>query len=220
MVATDKTTSQDDAEGKEFAKGAKDRTRHYYTKKVLLEERKLGAAQKKGIPTRRVNTVSTNVPQRKSENKGILLQTILPVIVTQKGTGKSVKTYTFYDNGSSGCFLTENLRNCLEATSTKTQLQLGTLHGQSVVDSAVVEELIMSDPNGTNPIELPRAYTTNKIPVQHEQIPTREVVGRIDHLKEIAGEIPLYDQELDIGLLIGNNCPTALVPLKEMVPSL
>ncbi|XP_067031489.1 uncharacterized protein [Acropora muricata] len=88
----------------------------------------------------------------------------------------------------------------------------------SVVDSAVVEELIVSDPNGTNPIELPRAYTTNEIPVQHEQIPTREVVGRIDHLKEIAGEIPLYDQELDIGLLIGNNCPTALVPLK-VVPN-
>ena len=87
------------------------------------------------------------------------------MIVTQKGTSKSVKTYAFYDNGSAGCFLTENLKNRLEATSTKTQLQLGTMHGQSVVDSAVVEELIVSDPNGTNPIQLPRAYTTNEIPV-------------------------------------------------------
>ena len=112
--------------------------------------------------------MSTNVPQRKSENKGILLQTILPVIVTQRGTSKSVKTYTFYDNGSSGCFLTENQKNRLEAASTKTQLQLGTMHGQSIVDSAVVEELIVSDPNGANPIELPRTYTTNEIPVQHE----------------------------------------------------
>ena len=140
--------------------------------------------------TVRVNTVTTNVPQRKSKKKGILLQTILPVIVTQKGTSKSVKTYAFYDNGSSGCFLTENVRNRLEAASTKTQLQLGTMHGQSVVDSAVVKELIVSDPNGSNPIELPRAYTTNKIPVQHEQIPTSEIADRIDHLKEIAGEIP------------------------------
>ena len=76
----------------------------------------------------------------------------------------------------------------------------------------------MSDPNGANPIELPRTYTTNEIPVQHEQIPTREIVDHIDHLKEIAGEIPLYDQELDTGLLIGSNCPTALVPLK-VVPN-
>ena len=140
------------------------------------------------------------------------------MIVTQKGTSKSVKTYAFYDNGSSGYFLTENLKGRLEATSTKTQLQLGTMHGQSVVDSAVVEELIVSDPNGTNPIELPRAYTTNEIPVQHEQITTRDIVGRIDHLKEIAGEIPLYNQELDTGLLIRNNCPIALVPLK-VVPN-
>ena len=76
----------------------------------------------------------------------------------------------------------------------------------------------MSDSNGTNPIKLPRTYTTNEIPVQHEQTPTREIVGRIDHLKEIAGEIPLHDQELDIGLLIGGYCPTALVPLK-IVPN-
>lgn len=67
-------------------------------------------------------------------------------------------------------------------------------------------------------IELPRTYTTNEIPVEHEQVPTREIVSRIDHLKEVAGEIPLYDQELDIGLLIGGYCPTALVPLK-IVPN-
>ena len=76
----------------------------------------------------------------------------------------------------------------------------------------------MSDPNGTNTIELPRAYTTNEIPVQHGQITTREIVGRIDHIKGIVPEIPLYDHELDTGLLIGNNCPTALVPLK-VVPN-
>ena len=91
------------------------------------------------------------------KKKGILLQTILPVIITQKGTSKSVKTYASYDNESSGCFLSENHKNCLEAASTKTQLQLATMLGQSIVDSAVVEELIVSDPNGTNPIELPRA---------------------------------------------------------------
>ena len=91
LVATDKTTFQDNAEGKELARGAKDRTRHYYTKKVLQEERN---PNEEAV---RVNTVSTNVPQRKSENQGILLQTILPVIVTQRGTSKSVITYAFYD---------------------------------------------------------------------------------------------------------------------------
>lgn len=57
----------------------------------------------------------TNVPQKKSEN--MLLQTILPVTVTQRGTSKSVKTYAFCDNGSSGCFLTVDLKNRLEPSS-------------------------------------------------------------------------------------------------------
>ena len=91
------------------------------------------------------------------------------------------------------------------------------MHGQSVVDSAVVKDFILSDRNGTNPIELARTYTTKEIPVQHAQIPMREIVHRSDHLKEIAGEILLYDQELDIGLEIRNNCPTALVPLKVVL---
>ena len=46
-----------------------------------------------------------------------------------------------------------------------------------------------------------------------QQIPTPEIVSCIEQLKEIASEIPAYDPELEIGLLIGSNCPNALVPL-------
>ena len=33
----------------------------------------------------------------------------LPVLITDKNTNKTVKTYAFYDDGSGGCFLTEHL---------------------------------------------------------------------------------------------------------------
>ena len=148
----------------------------------------------------------------------ILLQTILPVVVTQKGTNKAVKTYAFYDNGSAGCFITECLRTRLAATSTGTKIQLGTMHGQSLVDSAIVKDLVVTDLNGRNTVELPRAYTRQEIPADTEQIPTPEIVSRIEHLKEIASEIPVYDPELEIGLLIGSNCPNALIPL-SVVPN-
>ena len=90
------------------------------------------------------------------------------------------------------------------------------MHGQSLVDSAVVKDLVVTDLNGCSPVELPRAFTRNDIPVSHEQIPTPEIVSRIEHLREIANQIPAYDHELDIGLLIGSNCPTALVPLSAV----
>ena len=98
----------------------------------------------------------------------------------------------------------------LLATSTVTKIQLGTMHGQSLVDSAIVKDLVVTD---LNPVELPRAYTRQEIPADTEQIPTPEIVSRIEHLKEIASEIPVYDPELEIGLLIGSNCPNALIPL-------
>ena len=40
----------------------------------------------------------------------------------------------------------------------------------------------------------------------------------IEHLKEIASEMPVYDPELEIRLLIGSNCPNPLVPL-SVVPT-
>ena len=106
----------------------------------------------------------------------------------------------------------------LLATSTVTKIQLGTMHGQSLVDSAIVKDLVVTDFNGKNPVELPRAYTRQEIPADTEQIPTPEIVSRIEHLKEIASEIPVYDPELEIGLLIGSNCPNALIPL-SVVPN-
>ena len=106
----------------------------------------------------------------------------------------------------------------LLATSTVTKIQLGTMHGQSLVDSAIVKDLVVTDLNGKNPVELPRAYTRQEIPADTEQIPTPEIVSHIEHLKEIASEIPVYDPELEIGLLIGSNCPNTLIPL-SVVPN-
>lgn len=64
------------------------------------------------------------------------------------------------------------------------------MHGQSLVDSAIVKDLIMNNLNSKSPVELPRAYTRQEILANHEQIPTPEIVSRIGHLKKIASEIP------------------------------
>ena len=69
----------------------------------------------------------TDIPQNGNKQE-IILQAIIPVLVTNKANNKALKIYAFYDNGSVGCFLTENLRHRLEAPGTKTTLQLGTMH--------------------------------------------------------------------------------------------
>lgn len=78
-------------------------------------------------------------------NESAILHAILPVRVKTKGNTKSVITYAFYDNGSGGCFLTENLREQLGVDGERTELQLGTVHGQSLVTTTVVHDLVVTD---------------------------------------------------------------------------
>ena len=75
------------------------------------------ADEKLNGKTAKVNNACTDIPHN-DNNEDIILQAILPVIVKQKETNKAVKTYAFYDNGSVGCFLTESLKNHLEAAGT------------------------------------------------------------------------------------------------------
>ena len=216
MVATEKNTFHEVAERNEYVKSAKDRTLRYCTKTASRQRKKTvpvtpTAVKNASEKTVRVNNACTDIPQ--DSNEVTILQTILPVLITDKNTNKTVKSYAFYDNGSGGCFLTERLRKRLEVPGTKTALQLGEMHGQSLVERTVLEDLVITDLNGKCPIELPRAYTRDEIPVDLDQIPAPKIVRLLNHLEEIASEIPAYDSSIDISLLIGSNCPAALASL-------
>ena len=67
--------------------------------------------------------------------------------------------YSRYDNGSSGCFLTENLRERIGVDSKRSELQLSTMHGQSLVPTTVVNDLVVTDMRNENPVEIPQSYT-------------------------------------------------------------
>ncbi len=143
----------------------------------------------------------------------VVLHSILPVTVSQKGSYRKCHTYAFYDNGSSGCFLTEELFEDLQAAGNDTYLKLRTMHGTDHVKSIAVENLVVCDQNGDNPVDLPRTYTQTDIPVSSSQIPKPELLERWSHLKPVISQLSSNKGKLNIGLLIGNNCPTALEPL-------
>jgi hypothetical protein len=138
-------------------------------------------------------------------DKSIIYHAILPVKVRQKGSNKSITTYAFYDNGSGGSFMSENLQNQLGMKGVQTALQLGTMHGQSYVKSNVLTDLIVTDLNDKNPIEINKLFTRKFIPVEHNQIPTPEIVSNWNHLEKVGMDIPSYQPDLEISLLIGNN---------------
>ncbi len=148
----------------------------------------------------------------------VVLEAIVPVRIKQSGQEKTITTYALLDTGSTGCFLTEALRQELQAQSENTTIKLKSVHGTLYSDTTVSTGLIITDMDGNNPVELPKTYSRDEIPVSHEQIPKPEAFAQWPHLKALSEKLPRHEQKVEIGLLIGNNCPQALQPI-EVIPT-
>lgn len=65
-------------------------------------------------------------------------------------------------------------------------------------------------------MQLPQAYARDFIPVDMSCIPTKNTTLQWPHLKHLANKLPEL-QDSEVGLLIGYDCPAALVPLQVVV---
>ncbi|KAK3754031.1 hypothetical protein QZH41_020297 [Actinostola sp. cb2023] len=88
--------------------------------------------------------------------------------------------------------------------------------GREVIKVSKIEGLIAERTDRGAKVELPKTYTRERIPSRRDQVPTPEVANKWPHLQRIKNDIPKLDETLDIGLLIGCNCPKALKP-KEVI---
>ncbi|XP_064082740.1 uncharacterized protein LOC135198761 [Macrobrachium nipponense] len=147
-----------------------------------------------------------------------VLQSILPVQLRVKGSDNVVQTYAFYDTGSTGCFIKDSIKDQLNCKGIETAIKLQTMHGTDTVKTFIVNGLVVADIHGNNDVLLPKVFTQKDIPVNHDQIPRYEMLKDWPHLSSVINKIPVYQPELDIGILIGSNSPTALQPL-EVVPT-
>ena len=66
-------------------------------------------------------------------------------------------------------------------------------------------------------LNLPPVYTREDIPVDYDEVATRENIKNWDYLKVIAEKLP-HAADIEIGLLIGADCAKALEP-QEVKPS-
>ena len=98
---------------------------------------------------------------------------IVPVKVKRKSSDDAIVTYAFLDNGSSSAFCTESLMKQLGIEGLKTRISLTTLEKKgSLVDSFLVQDLVISDLDENNFISLPVLYTRTEIPVTKDDTPT------------------------------------------------
>ncbi len=96
-----------------------------------------------------------------------------------------------------------------ELQATGTNAYLRTMH-----DITHVRSVVVLDQNGENPIDIPRNFTRSKIPVDSLQIPRPEILQTWQHLRLVLNHLARHSNNVGIGLLIGNNCPSTLELLK------
>ena len=140
--------------------------------------------------------------------------TAVPVVpVKLKAAESEVLTYTMLDSCSSGTFIHEDVATTLGVEGAETKLVVKTVNGPVLLDTKVLSGLMVSDINGSNSIQLGKAYTKDDIAAVEEDVPAPELARRWTHLECIQAELPPRLPGAKVGLLIGSNCPKALEPV-------
>ena len=82
---------------------------------------------------------------------------------------------------------------------------LDSCSGSYVVSGRRAHNYVVSDIHGTVSLDLPTLVECAEMPRDASEIPTPEVARCFPHLRQIAAEIPEYDPDVQIGLLIGRD---------------
>lgn len=114
--------------------------------------------------------------------------------------------------------MTEKLRQALGIEGVESHLLLSTMHEEDeVVKCRKVKGLNVTDMKHETSIPLPQTFTREIILFKSSQIPKPEVAMCWEHLKLIASELMPHRGDLEVGLLIGTNCPKAIKP-RQIIP--
>ena len=134
----------------------------------------------------------------------------LSVRVTDPETGMSVKTYALLDSGSNVSLCTEGLLKALGAKGRTEKMSLTTLEKENNETTARVASLKVSSFDGSGEVAIPHVYARPNLRLSSSNLITETEVQRWPHLRDL----PLHHAEIeDVTLLIGQDCPEALMPL-------
>ena len=123
---------------------------------------------------------------------------------------KEMKVYALLDDASDTTFVTTQVQQELGIEGVKTSLDLSTMLGREKLMVERVDGLVARRLDGRTQVELPKAYARQSIPCRRDQIPTPEIADKWPHFEKIRDKIPPYEENVEVALLIGYNCPKAI----------
>ncbi|XP_054868580.1 uncharacterized protein LOC129349422 [Amphiprion ocellaris] len=155
---------------------------------------------------------SNRVVQQRSKG---CTSSVIPVYVsTVDEPNKEKLVYALLDTQSDTTFILKDTAETLRTKSEPVKLKISTMTSKTkIVSSYKLKDLQVRGMNSEMRIKLPTTYTRDYIPANRSHIPTSQTAENWSHLKHLSKEMaPKLDCE--VGLLIGYNCPQALLPLE------
>ena len=125
--------------------------------------------------------------------------------------------YALLDDQSDACFVKETTVHAFGTSGPDVKLKLSTVPAEEVVCCQRISGLIVRGVNEETEIHLPKTYTRTIIPARTGQIPRCQTAERWTHLSVIAPKMIPYQNNVEVGLLIGLTCSKAIKP-KEIIP--
>lgn len=144
---------------------------------------------------------------------------ILPVYISHDDNkDKEVLIYALLDTQSDATFIAEDTCTQLGVDGPETHLLLSTLSADNqVMPCKKVTGLRIRGFDSSTVVPIHSAYTKKSIPANRKHIPSSDTAMKWPHLHRIANQLmPITDCQ--IGLLIGYDCPRALMP-REVIPA-
>lgn len=144
---------------------------------------------------------------------------IVPVLLSHNSRPEhEVLVYALLDTQSDTTFVLDSTREALGIEGTSTYLKLSTMsESNKVVETKKVQGLVARGHNSDSKVILPPAFSRDVMPANRSHIPTADMTKSWPHLDTLHDQLlPL--QSCEIGILIGYDCPVALMP-REVIPS-
>lgn len=151
-----------------------------------------------------------------SSKQGVLHTMILPVMLSYKDNPQQILTYAILDNMSDACFVKADLVKKLKANTLPVELEVTTLVDKKVVKTETVQDLKIKGLKEPTVVQMPKTYCREDISTDRNLIPRHELIQNWPHLKSVARELHPYQADLDVGILIGASCSSAMMP-KEVI---
>ena len=130
---------------------------------------------------------------------------------------KKIMVYALLDEQSDACFVSNSTVSALNIAGQETNLKISTVLAEETVKCQKISGLSVSAINNDDKIPLPKTYTRKTIPVCRDQIPNPETARQWPHLESLTSELMTSESNVEVGLLIGANCPRAIKP-REVIP--